>query len=108
MEGFLIGNFSFRDQMPLSQELSLYRSILGAARRFPSIKRHKIVEEIRQGFRDNKNATGDDLQTKLSIAVKGLSQLEQYTFSSKSTAWSVNLEQNPMPGTPRAKADKED
>ena len=78
--------------------LHLYRSILGAARRFPSIKRNKIVEEIRTGFRQHRDATGDELQAKLSVAIKGLSQLEQYSSLSKTaTSWSVNLEQNPMP-----------
>ena len=80
------------------QVLHLYRSILGAARRFPSIKRNKIVEEIRTGFREHRHAKGDELQAKLSIAIKGLSQLEQYSsLSKKATSWSVNLEQNPMP-----------
>lgn len=82
---------------PSAEVLSLYRSILGAARRFPSIKRHKIVEEIRIGFREHRDASGEELQAKLSVAIKGLSQLEQYSFSKKATSWSVNLEQNPMP-----------
>ncbi len=80
-----------------TEVLHLYRSILGAAKRFPSIKRNSIVEEIRVGFRENRDASGEELQAKLSIAIKGLSQLEQYSFSKKATSWSVNLEQNPMP-----------
>ena len=92
--------------------LHLYRSILGAARKFPSIKRNKIVEEIRTGFREHRYATGDELQTKLSIAIKGLSQLEQYSsLPKKATSWSVNLEQNPMPQSSereaRAREEKE-
>lgn len=84
--------------MPLSPELSLYRQILFAARRFPSIKRHKIVEEIRQGFRENKSLGGEELKVKLDVAIKGLGQLQQYTTLPKSsTSWSVSMENNPMP-----------
>lgn len=85
--------------MPLSPELSLYRQILFAARRFPSIKRHKIVEEIRQGFRENKSLHGEELKVKLDVAIKGLGQLQQYTtgLPKASTSWSVSMETNPMP-----------
>ncbi len=84
--------------MPLSRELSLYRQILYAARQFPSIKRHKIVEEIRVGFRENKNLQGEELKVKLDVAIKGLSQLHQYTTLPKSsTSWSVSMETTPMP-----------
>lgn len=84
--------------MPLSPELSLYRQILSAARQFPSIKRHKIVEEIRAGFRENKALQGDELKVKLDVAIKGLGQLQQYTTLERgSTSWSVSLETTPMP-----------
>ena len=35
--------------MHRAKVLSLYRSIVDAARRFPSIKRNELVEEIRIG-----------------------------------------------------------
>jgi LYR motif-containing protein 4 len=84
--------------MPLSAELSLYRQILSAARRFPSIKRNSIVEEIRVGFRENRNVQGEELKVKMDIAIKGLGQLEQYSgLKRQSTSWSVSLDTNPMP-----------
>lgn len=36
------------------QILMLYRHILRAAQRFPSIKRDQVVSEIKQEFRNNK------------------------------------------------------
>lgn len=85
--------------MTLSNTLSLYRSILFCGKRFPSIKRDKIVLEIRHEFRKNKNLTDErEIAKCIAVATKGLSQLSMYTSLPKySSNWSINLEENPMP-----------
>lgn len=79
--------------------LQLYRHILRHAKRFPSIKRNKIVEEIRLSFRTNRNESDPDkVKEQLSVAAKGLQQLQMYTSLPKnSSAWTINLEKEPMP-----------
>ena len=78
--------------------LMLYKRILRAAKSFPSIKKHKIIEEIRLGFRENRSMQGEELRAQLAVAEKGLSQLEQYTgLSHSSPDWSVSMENNPLP-----------
>lgn len=79
--------------------LRLYKDILYCARRFPSIKRAKIVEEIRLGFRQNRSLTNaDEVSKHLAVAVDGLQKLSMYTSLPKSSfSWTVNLEKQPMP-----------
>jgi hypothetical protein len=79
--------------------LRLYRSIIKSAKVFPSIKKIKILAEIRLEFRRNKGVTDVEQQRKLiSVAIKGLEQLSMYSNLSNSSAnWTVNLEKNPMP-----------
>jgi hypothetical protein len=81
------------------ETLNLYRLILRSAKRFPSIKRHKIVEEIRQGFRENRTLPeGNERESALSVAIKGLQQLNMYSNLPKNAReWSVDLESQPMP-----------
>lgn len=82
-----------------SRTLTLYRNILKGAKRFPSIKRLKIVEEIRIGFRENKNLVDEKiLKKQLDIAYKGLEQLDVYNkLPKQSHSWEVNMEKEPMP-----------
>ena len=84
--------------------LQLYRQIVRAAKAFPSIKRIKILNEIRSGFRDNKQLpAGPVLSEKLALATKGLQQLSQYSNLSKRGGgnWAVNMETEPMPRRPQ-------
>lgn len=83
----------------MTSTLSLYRSIIKAAKAFPSIKRNKIVEEIRVGFRANaKENDAAKVKASLDLATKGLSQLSAYTSLPKSSGnWSVNMDNEPMP-----------
>lgn len=82
----------------MSSTLILYKRILRAAHSFPSIKKNKIIEEIRLGFRENRTMEGEALRAQLAVAEKGLSQLEQYTgLSRNSPNWSVSMENNPLP-----------
>ena len=52
--------------------LALYKQIMKAAKAFPSIKRDKIAEEIRLGFRDNRH-----LPTALMVDDNGTSKESQ-------------------------------
>lgn len=82
------------DVMTTPQEvLQLYRHIFRAAKRFPSIKRDKIVQDIRSEFRENKYLSDvGDIEDKVKVAVRSLDQLVAYTKrDTKSTEWSVNL-----------------
>ena len=79
--------------------LSLYRSIIKAGKVFPSIKRAKILQEIRVGFRENAQETDEaKVRVALQIAIKGLTQLSAYTTLPKSSGnWAVHLDAEPMP-----------
>lgn len=82
-----------------SSTLSLYKNILKQAKLFPSIKRNKIIEEIRISFRENRALT-DEMKIKgaLEVGYKGLEQLSAYTTLPKnSNNWSVTMDSNPMP-----------
>mmetsp|Transcript_24550 Transcript_24550/g.40927 ORF Transcript_24550/g.40927 Transcript_24550/m.40927 type:complete len:94 (-) Transcript_24550:228-509(-) len=79
--------------------LRLYKDILYHARRFPSVKRMKVVEEIRQGFRANIKLTNEVEQKKcLEVALDGLNKLSMYNgLSKKDHSWSVSMDSLPMP-----------
>jgi hypothetical protein len=79
--------------------IRLYRDILKHATKYPSIKRKKIITEIKVGFRASKNETDKlKIQEGLMKAIKGLDQLKMYTMLPKgSPEWSVQLEENPIP-----------
>ncbi len=79
--------------------LSLYRQILRRAIEFPSIKRNKLIVEIKSSFRSNKNETDKEkVRTAIAIAQKGVEQLEKYTsLRHKKGNWEVSLEENPIP-----------
>lgn len=79
--------------------LSLYKKILKNARLFPSIKRDKIVAEIMETFRRNRDeADPNKLRLQLLVAEQGLSQLKAYTgMKEQSGHMEITLDQNPMP-----------
>ena len=87
----------------LHPTLSLYRNILRHARLFPSIKRNKIVNEIMETFRRNRNeADPERLRLQLLVANQGLSQLKAYTCLKEERGnLEVTLDQNPMPAPAR-------
>ena len=87
--------------MSTVEVLCLYRNILRHAVRFPSIKRVKIVNEIKLGFRANAHLTeGLELSKQLDVAQRGLQQLAMYTSLPKnSTKWEVSMEKTPMPSS---------
>jgi len=83
----------------MSNTLTLYQQILRAAKIFPSIKRDKIISEIRLGFRENASLKDESkLKIALDVAYKGLGQLSQFSnLSSQKGAWVVNMDTEPMP-----------
>jgi len=74
--------------------LHLYRQILRAAERYPSVKRPKIIQGIKLEFREKKNL---DSQAEIANAIKeaddGLVALRKYStlVSNKSSEWNWNL-----------------
>jgi len=79
--------------------LRLYKDILLSAKRFPSIKRYKIIDEIKVGFRQYKNCMDEnEIQIRINLAVDGLSKLSMYSnLSQSSRSWVVNMDKQPMP-----------
>eukprot|EP00979_Chaetoceros_neogracilis_P006383 scaffold1296_cov230-Chaetoceros_neogracile.AAC.2 len=84
--------------------LNLYKKLLRSCATYPSKNRWGIYEAIRTEFRDNKNVDQcAETDKKISVAVKGLTQLQMYDKNTLSGGneqnpnWQVQLEQNPMP-----------
>lgn len=73
--------------------LLLYRHILKAAKRFPSVKRDIIVQEIRAEFRANMHVRDEQqVQHQRKIAVDGLQTLNEFVgLDQNSSDWSVYL-----------------
>lgn len=75
----------------------LYRTILRLGSRFPSIKKDKMVEEIKAQFHRDKTLTDPQAIAKqLSIAERSVGQLRMYT-DLQGANWQVQLETEPMP-----------
>ena len=87
--------------MAMTKEIirwQLYRDIIRSARIFPSKNRNKIVQEIRDEFRRNRNMETIAANEQLKLAFKGLDQLNAYSnLPKKRGDWAVSLESNPMP-----------
>lgn len=75
------------------QILMLYRHILRAAQRFPSIKREQVLAEIKQEFHKNKDLTDPSrVEKEIQLALRSLEQLEAYTgINRKESDWDVSL-----------------
>lgn len=86
-------------EMNRQATLRLYKDILFCAKRFPSIKRAKIVAEIRADFRAAKNVTDEKELKKLqATAIDGLGKLSMYTnLPKRSSNWDVYMDRQPMP-----------
>ncbi len=79
--------------------LRLYRQLLWHAKRFPSIKRDAIYEDIRIEFREKRGlAEPAKLRHAIEVAVRGLGTMSKYTtgLDKSSSEWSVTLEQDPL------------
>lgn len=83
--------------------LSIYKQILKSAKTFPSIKRDKLIEEIKSTFREHSKLTDKKkIEQQIDVAIKGISQLNMYNFPKNQSRWSVDLEKNPMPQPEKA------
>ena len=84
--------------------LNVYRRLIRLAKIYPSRNRDGILASIREEFRENVNLDPDEEATKrkVSLAIKGISQLNQFNSTNmsggrQSPNWQVSLDQNPMP-----------
>ena len=84
--------------------LILYKKLLRSAATFPSIKREKIYQAIREEWRDHVSLQDPDkTRIQIGIAYKGLDQLRQFDVMNMtggnpdSPNWNVHMEENPFP-----------
>jgi Complex 1 protein (LYR family) len=82
-----------------AQLLALYKELLSHARRFPSVRRNGMIEDIRIEFKLNAKLTDPKKITQaIELALHGLKTMQKYTkLSPKSTIWKVDLEEDPFP-----------
>jgi hypothetical protein len=81
------------------QELrSLYRRLLREAKRFPSMKRAAIYEDIRAEWREKRSLTDPRaVSHAVEVAVRGLATMGKYTrLDKRGSSWTVTLEQDPL------------
>ena len=71
----------------------LYRQILRAAKRFPSIKRHAIVADIKAEFREGRGAgDAEEVRRRMEAGIRSLEQLGAYgQLDAASADWAVYL-----------------
>jgi hypothetical protein len=72
----------------------LYRRILKAAARFPSVKRNDIIRDIKVEFRENKGLTDEAvIRDKVAVAARGAEELESYVSmeSQEADSWQKTL-----------------
>uniref|UniRef100_A0A7S3PWA3 Complex 1 LYR protein domain-containing protein n=1 Tax=Chaetoceros debilis TaxID=122233 RepID=A0A7S3PWA3_9STRA len=92
-------------QQTRKELLHLYKKLLRSCATYPSKNRWSMHQGIREEFRENINLDPEDdkTQKKISVAIKGLSQLRMYDEDNlgggnkDNPNWNVHLEQNPMP-----------
>ncbi|CCI44232.1 hypothetical protein ABG067_002708 [Albugo candida] len=79
--------------MERAQIFGLYRRILRLARRYPSIKRDAIVEDIRLEFRESRNiARPAAIEQKIASANAGIKELMMYANLNPVEAnWTVEI-----------------
>ncbi len=71
---------------------SLYRSLLRAAREFPSVNRPSIISTIRTDFRLNRTLVDEKkIQKEISEAREALIHLKQYKSKTDQRTFSLNL-----------------
>ena len=73
--------------------LLLYRQILRAAKRFPSIKRDSLIGDIKAEFRDHRAETdAEAVRQHMAVGIRSLEQLEAYSGMDKHASdWAVYL-----------------
>ena len=78
--------------------LHLYKRLLRSGATYPSKNAPKIVQSIREDFKDNRllDPNSDMAKKQCHLALQGLQQLRQFDNRSSSN-FTVTLEQNPFP-----------
>ena len=73
--------------------LGMYRRILRAAARYPSVKRASILSDIRAEFREGSRSTcAEEISRRRAVAASSLEQLESYASIEKDKhEWSLGL-----------------
>lgn len=61
--------------------LRLYRDLLRAAARYPSVRRPSYIAALKAEFRDGRTAVGSDLDYRLKLALMELRRLGAYAPS---------------------------
>ena len=81
------------------KSIHLYRQLLRLAVKYPSIKRDKVIDEIKFEFRSATNVDNpDELRKRKADAIRGISHLRKFTsFDENDSEWVIDLEQEPMP-----------
>lgn len=76
--------------------LRLYRRILTLAKKYPSIKREAIIQDIRTEFRENRSLEDPEkIAVQHNLATQGLEQLKMFTELNPMKAnWSVDVAKN--------------
>lgn len=70
----------------------LYRKILKAAAKFPSVKRDSVIHDIKVEFRENQHLKDPIIiQEKIRVAERGLEELESYSKMGASSEWTKML-----------------
>eukprot|EP00618_Florenciella_parvula_P037660 CAMPEP_0119497512 /NCGR_PEP_ID=MMETSP1344-20130328/20533_1 /TAXON_ID=236787 /ORGANISM="Florenciella parvula, Strain CCMP2471" /LENGTH=141 /DNA_ID=CAMNT_0007533305 /DNA_START=27 /DNA_END=450 /DNA_ORIENTATION=+ len=85
--------------MSRPQVLDLYKKILKAAARFPSIKREGIIKDIKLEFREHATETDPKIIAQYHlVAQQSYSQLLSFAnLDPRSRDWSVTTAETPMP-----------
>lgn len=80
----------FTQKIPISK---LYRQILKALAKYPSIKRNALIKETKEEFHRNKNLTNQKIiDERYQAAVRSLEDLKKYVeLDKKSDEWSIHL-----------------
>lgn len=66
--------------------LRLYRDLLRAAARYPSVRRASYVDALKAEFRDGRTSVGSDLDYRLKLAMMELRRLNVYSPSRDSVS----------------------
>ncbi len=70
--------------------LALYRRIMRAAKSFPSVKRDRIIEDIRVEFREGSGLVDEaKIDERVRVAQRSLQELESYVGMSRGGSDSI-------------------
>ena len=76
--------------MAAAETAALYRSVLRAAKRFPSRNRLALIEEIQREWREPVRSD-EDKGKRLALAADGLSRMKRFDTDASAPSWDVSL-----------------